>query len=220
MPAKTKAEKEIKQLCTFYEQWKQDNQQMDFDDVLIEAYHLLKRDRRLLHVLQGRFQYVMVDEFQDTNPLQYELIKMIAHPHDHLCVVGDDDQTIYAFQGARHEIILGFEKQFKEAQSIVLSVNYRSTSPIVGLGNAVIQHNEVRKPKVLQATRTSTSVPLYFGHDQQMRKQHGLWKRFKQKCEQAHIHIKILLFYTERRIIVEQYLNSLLSKKFLFTTME
>lgn len=162
MPAKTKAEKEIKQLCTFYEQWKQDNQQMDFDDVLIEAYHLLKRDRRLLHVLQGRFQYVMVDEFQDTNPLQYELIKMIAHPHDHLCVVGDDDQTIYAFQGARHEIILGFEKQFKEAQSIVLSVNYRSTSPIVGLGNAVIQHNEVRKPKVLQATRTSTSVPLYF----------------------------------------------------------
>lgn len=153
MPAKSQPEKEIKQLATFYEQWKKENNKLDFDDVLTEAYKLLQQDERLLHTLQQRFQFVMVDEFQDVNPLQYDLIKLIAAPQDNLCVVGDDDQTIYAFQGARNDIILNFDQQYPTVKTVVLTINYRSTSPIVGLGNAVIKQNKDRKEKMLQSTR-------------------------------------------------------------------
>ncbi|MBS4209353.1 UvrD-helicase domain-containing protein [Bacillus sp. FJAT-50079] len=161
MPEKTQADKEIKQLASYYEQWKRDHQKLDFDDVLTEAYALLQRDERLLRTLQQRFQYVMVDEFQDSNPLQYELIKLIASPQNHLCVVGDDDQTIYAFQGARNEIILDFDKQYPQTKTVLLTTNYRSTSPIVGLGNAVIRQNKIRKEKQLQSICKSNQVPAY-----------------------------------------------------------
>ena len=129
---------------------------------MTEAYQLLQRDERLLHTLQQRFQHVMVDEFQDVNPLQYELIKLIAAPHENLCVVGDDDQTIYAFQGARNDIILNFDQQYPNVKTVILTINYRSTSPIVGLGNAVIEQNKDRKKKELQSTRKSSTVPYYF----------------------------------------------------------
>ncbi|MBS4206065.1 UvrD-helicase domain-containing protein [Lederbergia citrea] len=162
MPEKSQADKEIKQLAAFYEQWKKENNKLDFDDVLTEAFSLLKHDERLLKTLQQRFQYVMVDEFQDTNPLQYELIKLIVAPQNNLCVVGDDDQTIYAFQGAKNDIILNFDRQYPEVKTVVLTINYRSTSPIVGLGNAVIRQNKERKEKQLQSTRKSSVVPIYF----------------------------------------------------------
>jgi DNA helicase II / ATP-dependent DNA helicase PcrA len=161
LPENTNAEKELKKLCHFYEAWKKENNWIDFDDVLVVAHQLLRNNLQLLQNLQQRFQYIMVDEFQDTNPLQYELLKLIASPQNHLCVVGDDDQTIYAFQGARNDIILGFHKVFPEAETIILSINYRSTSPIVGLGNAVIQFNKTRKSKVLQSTKKSSQTPMY-----------------------------------------------------------
>jgi DNA helicase-2/ATP-dependent DNA helicase PcrA len=103
----------------------------------------------------------MVDEFQDTNLLQYELIKMIVQPHRNLFVVGDDDQTIYTFNGARSEFILEFDQQFPDAKTITLNVNYRSTSSIVGLGNEVIRRNAQRKAKTLQATRKSETTPMF-----------------------------------------------------------
>jgi DNA helicase-2/ATP-dependent DNA helicase PcrA len=161
LPSKTNADKELKQLCSYYEDWKKAHHKMDFDDVLTEAYRLLTEDDSLLNVLQQRFQYIMVDEYQDTNILQSKLIKLLALPENHLCVVGDDDQTIYAFQGASQEIILQFDQEYENAKTVFLTVNYRSTSPIVGLGNAVIQHNGKRKPKVLQSTKKSAVTPLY-----------------------------------------------------------
>ncbi|MED1202816.1 UvrD-helicase domain-containing protein [Heyndrickxia acidicola] len=161
LPSKTNADKELKQLCSYYESWKKENHKMDFDDVLTEAYRLLTEDEGLLKVLQQRFQYIMVDEYQDTNILQSKLIKLLALPENHLCVVGDDDQTIYAFQGASQEIILQFDQEYKQAKTVFLTVNYRSVSPIVGLGNAVIQHNGKRKPKVLQSTKKSSITPFY-----------------------------------------------------------
>ncbi|MEK3889991.1 UvrD-helicase domain-containing protein [Bacillus sp. FSL K6-3431] len=161
MPETSAAEKQIKQLAGYYEQWKVNNQKLDFDDVLTEAFLLLRKDERLLQTLQQRFQYVMVDEFQDTNPLQYELVKLIAAPQNNLCVVGDDDQTIYAFQGAKNDIILDFDQLYPDVRTIVLTINYRSTSPIVGLGNAVIYQNKIRKEKQLESTRKSSIVPFY-----------------------------------------------------------
>ncbi|UVI30691.1 UvrD-helicase domain-containing protein [Paenibacillus spongiae] len=161
LPEATDGEKEIKRIFARYEDWKQENGKIDFDDVLLSAYRLLKQQSDLLRSLQTRFQYVMIDEFQDTNHLQYELIRMIAEPRQNLMVVGDDDQTIYSFNGARSEFILHFEKRYPSAKVITLDINYRSTTAIVGLGNEIIRHNKERRPKTLQATKESAVKPQY-----------------------------------------------------------
>ncbi|MGV3488126.1 MAG: UvrD-helicase domain-containing protein [Tuberibacillus sp.] len=161
LPEKTAGDKEIAKVFRGYEEWKKVNNKLDFDDILVEAYHLLQQSPALLQNLQNRYQYIMVDEFQDTNLLQYELIKMIASAHGNLCVVGDDDQTIYSFNGARNEFILNFNKTFPQAKTVTLDINYRSTDAIIGLGNAVIQKNEHRKPKTLQAVKKSDEKPQF-----------------------------------------------------------
>lgn len=161
MPEDSVTERETKRILLQYEQWKLDHEKMDFDDVLILAYRLLKGNPNLLRTIQDRFRYIMVDEFQDTNHLQYELVKMIAAPQDHLMVVGDDDQTIYSFNGARSEYILEFEKTYPKARVITLDINYRSGTRIVGLGNEVIRHNKHRRSKTLAAVKSGASGPMY-----------------------------------------------------------
>lgn len=161
LPDGTTAEKEMKSILEIYEQWKLDNFKIDFDDVLLIAYRMLREHPTLLQELQMRYLYVMVDEFQDTNALQYELVKMIAHPQHNLMVVGDDDQTIYSFNGARSEFILEFEKLYPGAKVITLDINYRSGPAIVGLGNGIIRHNTRRRSKTLQAARGTGSQPRY-----------------------------------------------------------
>ncbi|MBB3110781.1 DNA helicase-2/ATP-dependent DNA helicase PcrA [Paenibacillus phyllosphaerae] len=161
LPEKSEAERKTKEVLLRYEAWKRENGKLDFDDILLVAYEMLKERPGLLRSLQQRFRYVMVDEFQDTNFLQYELVKMIVEPHRNLMVVGDDDQTIYSFNGARSEFILDFEKTYPGAKVITLDINYRSTSAIVGLGNAIIRHNKKRRDKTLKATKQSETVPQY-----------------------------------------------------------
>ena len=122
---------------------------MDFDDLILNTVLLLERyeDRRLYW--QQRFSYIMVDEYQDTNHLQYLLISLLAGGHGNLCVVGDDDQSIYRFRGATIENILSFEQQFPGCRSIRLEQNYRSTEQILDVANKVIRHNTGRKGKEL-----------------------------------------------------------------------
>lgn len=162
LPDRTPAEKEQKQVFERYEQWKQEAGKIDYDDILLIAYNLLKQTPSLLRSLQNRFTYVMVDEFQDTNDVQYQLIQMLASVHQNLFVVGDDDQTIYTFNGARNEFILDFDNKYPLATTVTLDVNYRSTSGIVGLGNEVIARNEARKKKTLQSTKTSELPPQFW----------------------------------------------------------
>ncbi|WP_421383863.1 UvrD-helicase domain-containing protein [Bacillus salacetis] len=161
LPEKTPGEKEVKKILMKFEEWKASNQKMDFDDILVKAYELLNEDQMLLDALQKRFQFIMVDEFQDTNWLQYQLIKMIAAQSRNLFVVGDDDQTIYSFNGADHSFILDFDKEFPDARVITLDINYRSNSYIVGLGNQVISCNRYRRQKNLQAVKEEQVNPQY-----------------------------------------------------------
>ncbi|MBP2113978.1 UvrD-helicase domain-containing protein [Paenibacillus silagei] len=161
LPETTEAEKEMKAILAQYEQWKTDHFKIDFDDVLLLAYQMLREQPALLRELQQQYQYVMVDEFQDTNALQYELVKMVAAPQDNLMVVGDDDQTIYSFNGARSEFILEFEKLYPQAKVITLDINYRSGPAIIGLGNGIIRYNSRRRAKTLQAARSSGLPPRY-----------------------------------------------------------
>ncbi len=122
---------------------------LDFDDLIFHTVTLLKKEPEVLEYYQNKFRYVLVDEYQDTNHLQYLLTALLAGGRKNLCVVGDDDQSIYRFRGANIENILSFEKQYKNARVIRLEQNYRSTQNILDAANAVIQNNQGRKGKTL-----------------------------------------------------------------------
>ena len=122
---------------------------MDFDDIIFNTVKLLQTEPDVLDYYQNRFRYIMVDEYQDTNHAQYVLVSLLAGGHNNLCVVGDDDQSIYSFRGATIENILSFENQFSDAVVIRLEENYRSTQTILDAANAVIANNSERKGKNL-----------------------------------------------------------------------
>ena len=122
---------------------------MDFDDLLYNTVRLLKKNDDVLDYYQNRFKYIMVDEYQDTNYAQYELISLLASKHKNICVVGDDDQSIYAFRGATIDNILSFEKSYPNTKVIKLEENYRSTQNILELAHSVIKNNTKRKAKKL-----------------------------------------------------------------------
>ncbi|MBQ9066723.1 MAG: UvrD-helicase domain-containing protein, partial [Clostridia bacterium] len=122
---------------------------MDFDDMIVNAVLLLKKDPEVRDYYQNRFQYVHVDEYQDTNNAQYVLTSLLSGKYNNLCVVGDDDQSIYRFRGATIENILNFESNYRNAKIIRLEQNYRSTGNILNSANEVIRNNKERKGKNL-----------------------------------------------------------------------
>jgi DNA helicase-2/ATP-dependent DNA helicase PcrA len=122
---------------------------LDFDDLLMKTYELFRMYPDVLKMYQEKFRYIMVDEYQDTNHIQYLLVQMLAKAHRNLCVVGDEDQSIYSWRGADIKNILDFEKDFPEAKVVKLEENYRSTSNIVNAATAVIKNNSERKDKTL-----------------------------------------------------------------------
>ena len=125
------------------------NNALDFDDLIVKTVELFKTDAEVLDYYNEKFRYIMVDEYQDTNTAQFELIRLLARKYHNLCVVGDDDQSIYKFRGANIHNILNFEKEFPDAAVIKLEQNYRSTSNILNAANGVIRNNVGRKEKVL-----------------------------------------------------------------------
>lgn len=129
------------------------NNALDFDDLLVKTVELFKSCPDVLENYQNKFQYIMVDEYQDTNRVQFEMIKLLADKHKNLCVVGDDDQSIYKFRGADIRNILDFEENYPEAKVIKLEQNYRSTQNILDAANAVIRNNTERKDKALWSER-------------------------------------------------------------------
>ena len=132
-----------------YQQALKQNNALDFDDLIMKTVELFKLDKEVLASYQDRFRYIMVDEYQDTNTAQFELISLLALKYQNLCVVGDDDQSIYKFRGANIYNILNFEHHFPDATVIKLEQNYRSTQNILDAANAVIANNQGRKEKRL-----------------------------------------------------------------------
>src|SRR5687767_13882686 len=125
------------------------NGAMDFDDLLMKMYELLKTFPEVLHKYQHKFKYIMIDEYQDTNPAQYEIIKLLGAVHENVCVVGDDAQSIYSFRGATIQNILQFQKDYDEVKTIKLEQNYRSTQNILSVANEIIKKNKGQIPKNL-----------------------------------------------------------------------
>jgi DNA helicase-2/ATP-dependent DNA helicase PcrA len=125
------------------------NGAMDFDDLLLKMYELLKNFPESLHKFQHKFKYILIDEYQDTNPAQYEIIKLLGAAHENVCVVGDDAQSIYSFRGATIENILQFQKDYDDVKVVKLEQNYRSTRSILNVANEVIRNNKGQIPKNL-----------------------------------------------------------------------
>jgi DNA helicase-2/ATP-dependent DNA helicase PcrA len=137
------------------------NNALDFDDLIVKTVELFQSCPDVLEYYQNRFRYIMVDEYQDTNTVQFKLISTLAKRYQNLCVVGDDDQSIYKFRGANIENILSFEKVFPDAKVIKLEQNYRSTKHILNAANGVISHNRGRKAKALW-TENDEGKPITF----------------------------------------------------------
>ena len=140
----------IADLYALYQKKLKSNNALDFDDLIYKAVELFKKNPEVLDFYQRKFQYIMVDEYQDTNKSQYELVKLLAAAYRNICVVGDDDQCIYEWRGADIRNILDFEKDYPEAKVIKLEQNYRSKGNILRAANDVIKNNAQRKSKVLR----------------------------------------------------------------------
>ncbi len=134
------------------------NNALDFDDLIMKTVELFKSCPEVLDNYQDRFRYIMVDEYQDTNTAQFELVRLLADKYRNLCVVGDDDQSIYKFRGANIRNILDFEKVYPEAQVVKLEQNYRSTQNVLDAANSVIQNNRGRKEKALWTKKGQGSL--------------------------------------------------------------
>lgn len=135
---------------------------LDFDDIIVFAEHILNNWPDIRAKWQERIQYVMLDEFQDVSPRQYRIARLLSATHRNLFIVGDPDQTIYSWRGADVNLILDFDKEYPDAQTVVLSENYRSTPQILAASNALVSHNQSRYPKRLHAVKDAGDKPLMY----------------------------------------------------------
>lgn len=149
--SKNCAKEIFEQIYQAYDYRMKQNRLIDFDDMLVYCYELFDQRKDILSAWQRKFQYILIDEFQDINQIQFEIMKMLALPENNLFVVGDDDQSIYRFRGAKPELMLGFEKSYPEAKRVLLDVNYRSPREVVEASLRLISHNAERFDKKIQA---------------------------------------------------------------------
>lgn len=165
--AQLKLYQEIAQIYEDYESYLEKNNLVDFDDLLLLPYKILKNNENLAKQISQKYQYIMVDEYQDTNELQYRLLRLLCSSHNNLCVVGDDDQSIYGWRGATIKNILNFSDHFENSLVIKLEDNYRSTDTILNHANQLIEHNRDRLGKKLIGTRTKgDSIRIYESNDE------------------------------------------------------
>lgn len=149
-----------------YDRYLKKNSVLDFDDLIIKVIELFEKHTEILEIYQNKFKYIHVDEYQDTNVIQYKLITMLSGIHKNICIVGDDDQSIYSWRGACSDNISNFEKDFKNLKIIFLDQNYRSTNTILNAANALIANNKDRKDKKLWTDKISSDkINLYLAYN-------------------------------------------------------
>lgn len=188
-------QRELRRIYQSYEQLCQRFGLVDFSELLLRAYELIKNNEPLRARYQERFQHVLVDEFQDTNAVQYEWLRLFAAKHGNIFVVGDDDQSIYSWRGARIENILQFERDFPNTNVVRLEQNYRSTGNILSIANAVIDHNQSRMGKKLW-TRGDQGDPvrLYVAYNE-MDEARFVLDRIQSWVEQGHARSEVAILY-------------------------
>ena len=197
-----------------YEYYKEVHHKFDFDDMLVDCYYLLLNDQILLNAVRNYYRYLLVDEFQDINLVQFEIIKLLTKEHEQLFVVGDDDQSIYKFRGAKPEFLLDFKNHFSNTQQIFLDVNYRSTKNILNYSLALITHNKNRYVKALTTPNETGSIPkVIYCKDSKEQAEMILQKIIALKNQGEKLHDLAVIYRTnlQARPIVEILLTANLS---------
>ena len=156
------AVEEFRKLFHAYERYKERHEKIDFDDMLTLCYQLLKEDEKVRTFWQNKYKFILVDEFQDVNQAQFACLQILAEGHQNLFVVGDDDQSIYAFRGARPDFLLHFPTIYPTAKNVILNTNYRSTERVISLAERVIGNNEVRFSKDMKGTGAEGDKVTFF----------------------------------------------------------
>ncbi|MFC4401677.1 DNA helicase PcrA [Gracilibacillus xinjiangensis] len=204
--------RQVSEVYTEYQKRLRKNQALDFDDLIMQTIHLFQRVPEVLEYYQRRFQYIHVDEYQDTNHAQYSLVKQLASRFQNLCVVGDSDQSIYAWRGADITNILSFEKDYPNARVVFLEQNYRSTKSILDAANKVIGNNSGRKPKNLWTENKEGNKIHYYQADTE--REEGLFvadRISKLVREDKYKHRDIAILYrtnAQSRAIEETFMKS------------
>lgn len=178
-----------------YQHRMQLNNALDFDDLIFKTIELFEKDKEVLELYQTRFKYIMVDEYQDTNDSQFTLVKMLAAKWRNLCVVGDDDQSIYKFRGANIYNILNFEDEYPDAKVVKLEQNYRSTSNILNAANAVIANNQGRKDKRLWTENPEGGKISYSVYETEYEEAHGAVNTILNKVDDGRSYSDIAILY-------------------------
>ncbi len=157
---------EFRKAVSQYEAYKERQQKLDFEDMQTQCHQLLTENEVVRSAWQARYRYIMIDEFQDINPVQYAVMRLLAAPQQHLFVVGDDDQSIYAFRGASPDILLHFTQDYPQAKKVTLNINYRATQRLVAFSERAISHNQNRFVKDMRSNgKTGGRIRFFHGRD-------------------------------------------------------
>ncbi|NVY96712.1 DNA helicase PcrA [Lactobacillus sp. DCY120] len=193
------------------------NQSFDFDDLIMKTIELFEQNSEVLENYQEKFQYIHVDEYQDTNDAQYRLIQLLAQKYHNLCVVGDGDQSIYGWRGANMANILNFEQDYPQAQTILLEQNYRSTKTILQAANQVIAHNNERKPKDLWTDNDRGSKIVYYRAQNEQDEALYVVRQIQKLQQQQGYHLRdfAILYRTnaQSRVLEDRLLKANLAYK-------
>jgi len=185
--AEETAEDDKKQLAAMayrrYQEHLRSSGAMDFDDLLLKTEELFERFPEVRFAEATRFDHLLIDEYQDTNGLQYRIVRALAERHRNLCVVGDDDQSIYGWRGAEVTHILSFQRDWPEAKVVRLEDNYRSRAPILGLANTLIAHNSTRHDKVLRPSRQGGELPRFIRFEDESSEAESVVREIKQRID-------------------------------------
>ncbi len=204
-------DQKVAEIYLEYDRRMVENNAMDFDDLLLIAVRMLEKNEDVLDKYQRRFQYILIDEYQDTNVAQYRLTQLLAAAHHNLCVVGDADQSIYRFRGADIHNILSFERDYPEAKVVLLEENYRSTKMILDAANAVISNNDNRKPKKLWTRNALGDRLTFFEALNERAEAQQIVHEIKSLREQNFAYKDIALLYrtnAQSRALEEAFLNA------------
>ncbi len=205
------SEKIIGKIYRKYESDLIKNNSVDFDDLLTLPIKLFNEYPQVLKVYQEKYKYILIDEYQDTNEAQYTLTKMISAKYKNICVVGDNDQSVYSFRGANYKNILNFENDYKNAKVIMLEQNYRSTKTILKAANSVIKHNELRKDKNLWCENEDGKKIIYYRAYDERHEASYVISEIKKLLNEGELEKDIVIIYrtnAQSRVLEEEFLKS------------
>ena len=202
---------EFRKLCQMYESYKNEKNKIDFDDMLTLAYAMLKNEPAQLARWRQAYQYIMIDEFQDINRVQYETVKLLAAPANNLFIVGDDDQSIYKFRGSRPEFLLNFPNDYESATSVTLDINYRSTNQIISYANKIIVENKLRYNKEITGTGRDGVKPMLLTAEDQNQEAAKIAERIRNMWKKGANLDSIAIIYRlnlQARAFADAFMNA------------